>query len=278
MIIGNSNSTLTNANIDAIISSENKIPFIMPIATDNNIIKKAIGAKHKAILRMLPDNNQQAETAKSFVFKLIKDNRRVAIFIDEENQSYSLNLSRDIADKIRTAGGKVLIEEFIGPSNSFYNSLNIWSNGNIKPNVIIYVGVSHHAFLLIDQLSTHNITEPIIFTDGCLVEAIFQQASSKYEGNSYILSPTELKDDEETSKKDSYMIIGQDTYKLIRFIFQKSKASRKRVYKYIATNKNEIIFSGFAGKYEFNADGNNEGRNYKVYQIIGGRTKEIKDF
>ena len=271
LIVCNANSTLTNTNIDLLINMKAKMPIIMPIATDNNILKKTENAAYNAILRMLPNNGVQAETIQRMVFQL-SDKRVVAIYCDQDNQSYSINLSRDIAEKIRKNGGNVIIEELIGPSNSIFNSLNVLTNKKLKPDIIVYAGTSHHAFLLIDQLSYLNINIPVIFTDGCLVASIFQQASSKYEGKCYILSPARLKD--VSSYQDSYGLIGQDTYELLRTIFNNTNATRNEVFKYIEGSQKEINFDGAAGSYKFE-NGENIGRKYNVYRIIGGRTQEI---
>jgi hypothetical protein len=274
LIIGNANSTLTNSNIDILLSAEYKMPLIMPIATDNNIMQKVNMAGHKAVLRMLPDNKKQAESIQRLISKL-SDSRKVVIYGDDENSSYSINLSRDIANKIRLSGGTILAEELIGAPNSIFPSMGFLSNEKLIPDAIIYVGVSHHAFLLIDQLSSINSSIPLIMTDGCLVGSILQQASLKYESKSYILSPAIPKDD--TILNGSYELIGQDTYKLCEIIFSKSESTRSSIYQCIEIEKGkgDLDFSGQAGMYKFNHDGDNGGREYQIYFIEGGGGKKF---
>ncbi len=274
LVIGNSNSTLTNINLDIFLGANNKVPFIMPIATDDNLLKKAKDANHNAILRMLPANSRQADLIERLVSKFAP-NRKVAIYGDEENQSYSINLSRDIADKIRKKGGRIIIEELIGPSNSFYNSSFIWGLESIRPEVVIYVGVSHHGLLLLDQISELDISTPIIFTDGCLVTSLLSN-TWKIPSRAFILSPAEFK--EENLFLPSYRPIGEDAYTLASIIIKGSDGTRKGVRDYIANNKKDLSFVGKAGRYEFDPYGENEERDYFVYEIVGGKLKPYTDY
>ena len=274
LVIGNANSTLTNINLDIFLNSKIKLPFIMPIATEDNLLKKAESANFNGVLRMLPKNGMQADTIERLVSKFAP-NRKVAIYEDEENQSYSINLSRDIADKIRKKGGKIVIEELIGPSNSIYNSVIKWSSENKHPEVLVYVGVSHHGLLLLDQLSELDISVPIIFTDGCLVTSLLSNIY-KYSGRSFILSPAEFKD--EDLFLPSYKPIGEDAYMLASKIIQGSDGTRVGVISYIENHKKEFDFSGKAGKYGFNPLGENEARDYVVYEMKGGKLVRFNDF
>jgi hypothetical protein len=125
LVIGNSNSTLTDVTLDIFLRSNDPPSYILPIATANEIITKAKTGNHGAVLRMVPDNLHQAEVIQSLV-KTAAPEPRVAIYGDQENSFYSLNLSRDIASRIRSAGGQILIEELLGPTHSIYSSIAAW--------------------------------------------------------------------------------------------------------------------------------------------------------
>jgi len=163
----------------------------------------------------------------------------------------SPNLSREIAERIRIKGAKIIIEELIGPTNSFYNTADQWLSKNNAPNIIIYVGVSHHGLLLIDQISEKEISVPIIFTDGCMIASLLTYVE-KLSGKAFIVSPVVLK--EENRLKPTYKPIGEDAYTLICKIISECKnCTRKEVRDYITNNKKKIIIEqGLAGNYAFN--------------------------
>jgi hypothetical protein len=209
------------------------------------------------------------------VSKLATKNRRVAIYADEENKWYSLNLSRDIAEKVRGRGGTIVIEEFIGPSHSLYDSSIKLTAGSKCPELIVYVGVSHHGLLLRDQLSDLGISVPIIFTDGCLVASLLSN-TSKYAGRTFILSPAELA--AESLLLPSYKGIGRDAYQLATTIIGKSNGTRKGVREVIENYRETLGFVGKAGRYGFSPNGENEKRDYCVYEIKGGQLEKVVDY
>jgi len=279
LIICNANSTLTNSNIDLLMSAE-KVPIIMPIATDNIIMKKTKSVKHNGILRILPDNQKQAETICQFINAEFRESKNIVIYGDEDNRSYSINLSRIIADRLRKGDKRISIQELIGPSNSIASTISFLKNAN----VIVYVGVSHHASLLIDQLSLLELDIPLIMTDGCLVASIFSTASQKYEDKCYIASPAILNN--ENQFISPYKVIGKDTYQILKGIISETFPTRKNVYETIEGMRNEG--KKFTCKdnnnreediryYEFNSEGNNVGE-YFMYPITEGRLGERYKF
>lgn len=275
LVIGNANSTLTNVNLDVFLTAKVKLPFLMPIATDDNLLKKTESENYNAVLRMLPNNGRQADEIERLVSEFAP-NRRVAIFGDEENQSYSINLSRDISDKIRKKGGKIVIEELIGPTNSIYNSAIKWNDIEDKrPEVLVYVGVSHHGLLLLDQISELNISIPIIFTDGCLVTSLLSNIS-KYSGRAFILSPAKF--EEENLFLPSYKPIGADAYRLASLLIKESDGTREGVLDCIQNHKKKLTFVGKAGRYRFDPYGENEDRGYLVYEMKGGQLVRFIDY
>lgn len=272
LVIGNSNSTLTARTLDIFLSSKNPPSYVLPIATANDLITKARTAGHKGVLRMVPDNASQAEIIQRLVADL-SPSRRVAIYSDEENAVYSMDLSRDVASRVRNKGGRVVIEEMVGPTNSIFNSLPAWERG-APPDVIVYVGVAHHGLLLIDQLSELNIQVPVVFTDGCMVEPLIDNIS-RIPNRAFVLSPVGTPSG--TSQMPTYRPIGRDAFTLVSKILSScSDCTRENLRLHIAEHKDQIVVaSGHAGEYRFNADGNNIGMSYKVYEVTGGKLRVV---
>jgi hypothetical protein len=100
--------------------------------------------------------------------------------------------------------------------------------------------------------------------------------SSKYPGRSFILSPAEFK--EEGLFLPSYKPIGVDAYTLSSMIIKKTDGTRKGVYQYIAEHKKELGFTGEAGRYEFDPIGENEARNYFIYEMKNGKLEKFTNY
>lgn len=276
LVIGNSNSTLTDITLDIFLGTNNPPPYILPIATANEIMIKAKTGNHGAVLRMVPDNAGQAQMIQRLTRDISTD-QRVAIYGDQENAFYSINLSRDIASRIRSGGGRILREESIGPTNSVYSSLAAWSGSCSPPDVIIFVGVAHHSLLLIDQCLELAIEVPLIFTDGCMVSSLLTNIK-KVKNRAFVLSPVGggQKNSDQTP---TYESVGKDAYSLAsRIITNCSDCSRAGLRRFISQNKDKEairVSNGFAGEYHFNAEGNNTAMTYKVYEITGGELRRM---
>jgi hypothetical protein len=146
-----------------------------------------------------------------------------------------------------------------------------WTSSKMAPGVIIYAGVSHHGLLLLDQLSLHQpLAIPIIFTDGCLTKSLLSNGGSKLLGRGFIVSPAEFRG--ESTMLPSYEPIGEDAYTLAsKILRQCDNCTREEVAEYLSNNKNQLSFEGKAGKYDFGYDGNNNGRDYFIYEMKGGK-------
>ncbi len=115
MIIGNSNSELSEVTLNSILDYDGIRPaFILPIATADGIISKSFSENYKSILRMVPDNQNQALIIKRFIFNKIGGKAKVAILVDEENQTYSKNLSKNIASEIMAEDGNIVLNQTYG--------------------------------------------------------------------------------------------------------------------------------------------------------------------
>ena len=245
----------------------------MPIATDYSIIEKANENNYKGVLRMLPDNDKQAELIQRFISdKLQIKGHNVAIFGDDKNNLYSENMLDNVANRLRTTGNFVN-DKIIGKSLPAPNELD-----NVV--AVIYAGIPPRALSLQDDLQRllkiGQKKIPLIMTDGCLGSSTFRPIQSV---DSYILSPIHFEG--LSDKSGSYKPIGNDTYELCAKILSMSKPTRKSVYETIENgrgsrdeNKNYNIKSVSGKSYKFNADGNNEGWGYAVYPIKDGGLDE----
>jgi ABC-type branched-subunit amino acid transport system substrate-binding protein len=268
LVIGNSNSTVTATTLDVFLTSRNPPSYILPIATANNLVFKARTGGYKAVLRMVPDNANQAIIIQRLTADISKSREPiVAIYGDEENPVYSQDLSRDIASRVREKGGRVVVEEMIGPSNSIFASLPVW-RGKTPPEVIIYVGVAHHGLLLVDQIKEVGITVPIVFTDGCMVKSLIDNIS-RIPNRAFVLSPVTSS----ATTMPTYETIGRDAFTLASLLIKScSDCTRERLRDVIESNKGQqiVLATGHAGEYRFNDDGNNVGMDYKVYEVTSG--------
>jgi len=268
LVLGSSNSTVTAATLDVFLTSKNPPAYILPIATATNLLSKAHTNGHDAVLRMVPKNEEQATEIQKLALTLYNQ-PRVAIYGDQENPLYSEDLIRDISSKIREAGGSILVEEMIGPTSSFYNSLPVWDLKR-PPQVIIYAGVAHHGFLLIDQLKELEISVPLIFTDGSMISELIENIS-KIPNKAFVLSPVGNKTQPEVFP--TYEAIGKDAYTLLnKFVKSCGDCDRTKMREIVSDAKNKrYLENGAAGDYYFDAFGENSAMPFLVYEITGGK-------
>lgn len=277
LIIGNSNSELTEVTLNSILDYDGIRPaFILPIATADNIISKSSSEGFESILRMVPDNQNQAMIIKRFIFNKIGSKAKVAILVDEENQTYSKNLSKNIASEIIAEDGNIVLNQSYGNEQRFISSYEVLKRNNLLPNVIVYVGVSSNGMLLIEELKALNIKIPVIFTDGCTVQELMKKAGQLLGGDAYFLSAVSKS---ENGLEPTYEPIGKDAYTLAKTILNSidGPITRQSVTEYIAKNKDKITLdAGFAGAYAFNPEGNNKKMDFKIYTYQNGILTEVK--
>jgi ABC-type branched-subunit amino acid transport system substrate-binding protein len=267
LVIGNSNSTVTATTLDVFLHDKNPPSYILPIATESNLVGKAKKGGHDAVLRMVPDNANQAIVIQQLI-KTLSPQQRIAIYSDEENPTYSLDLSRSIASTVRDKGGAPIIEQMIGPTNSIFTSLPVW-HGHTPPQLIVYVGVAHHGFLLIDQIRALDIRAPIIFTDGVMVNQLTRYIG-RLPNKAFVLSPVSSPHSDKSLP--TYEPIGRDAFNLARILIGNcADCTRAELRKVVAGVKGQnVLANGDAGAYEFDLEGNNKSMQYTIYEITGG--------
>lgn len=275
LIIGNSTSQLTEVTLNEILGTEETRPgFLLPIATADNIIDKAKDQNYKAILRMMPNNDKQARTIKDFIFQKYKT-PKVAILCDEDNTTYSHNLSQKIADYVLLNNGKIVLKKNYGNSNRFINDYEHLKKYGVLPDIVVFVGISSNGSLLKEELSELKIDIPIIFTDGCTVKNLME--SSKNSSNYYFVSAVKKPKDEDDAP--TYEPVGVDAKMLARLIIDKidGNITRKNVANFIEKNRNQITLDedGLAGKYNFDEAGDNVAMYWKVYSYKDGKLIKV---
>ncbi|MDO9310883.1 MAG: ABC transporter substrate-binding protein, partial [Nitrosomonas sp.] len=154
LIIGNSTSSLTEVTLNEILKYPDIKPgFLLPIATADNIIEKAKDQNFGSILRMMPNNDKQADTIKNFIFRKFNNKSpRIAIFSDEENTTYSHSLSQKIADKIIIEKGTVVLKKDYGNSNRLIDNIENLETYKQMPDVYVFVGISTNGSLFKEEL------------------------------------------------------------------------------------------------------------------------------
>ena len=134
--------------------------------------------------------------------------------------------------------------------------------------------------LLMEELKSLNKVGkpwkiPVIFTDGCTVEALMKKTQN-LKSKSYFLSAVTKSD---KNLEPTYVPIGKDAFTLAQTILNliDGPISRESVAAFIAEHKELIVLSnGNAGEYKFNAAGNNMSMNFKMYTYIDGTLGEVK--
>ena len=239
LVIINSNNTLMEITSDIFSNSKDPISYIITRAINNDLNTRTKFTKIDAVLRMLPNSEQQAEQIGNLAFT-ITNNTNVAIYSDHEDESYSLNLVRDITENIRKSGGKILIEELINSANSFNKSSNIWKRQKNYPEIIIYVGSAYYGMHIIDQISKLHISVPVVFTDRCMNRTFASYISENLSNRAFFVSPMILK--EENLLMPTYEHIGKDACILAKTILMNcNKCTRKEIREYIIHEKEYYI-------------------------------------
>ncbi len=276
MIIGNSNSQLTEITLNSILDFRGIKPaYILPIATADGIISQSSSEKFYSILRMVPDNQNQAKIVKRFIYNKIGSTAKIAILVDEDNQTYSKNLSKNIGSEVIAEDGNIVLNQSYGNSQRLIGSYEILERKHLIPDVIVYVGVSSNGLLLIEELKAMNVKIPVVFTDGCTVKQLLTRAGIFLGSDAYFLSAVSKS---EKSIEPTYEPIGKDAFALANKIIKSidGPITRESVSKFVAEHKDKITLdAAFAGAYKFDPDGNNKEMNFKIYNYKNGVLTEV---
>ena len=279
LIIGNSTSSLTEVTLNRILktSKENQPSFILPIATADNITDKAMDQNYQGILRMMPNNEKQAITIKNFIFQKFPKNPKVVIYVDEDNLTYSENLSQQISDKIIRSKGTIVLKKNYGNSNRLINDYHLLFNRNsndkirISPDIVVFVGISTNGSLLMEEVNNLKIDIPVIFSDGCTVNNLMRKSQNNI--NHYFVSAVEKNFNENSTP--TYQTVGEDARELAVKILKSvkgdiTKQSVNEYVHYIRKKQELVLDDGKAGKYVFDNKGENTQMSWKLYHYVDG--------
>ena len=259
LAIGNSNSELTKITLEEFLKADPPLPYILPIATATELLEIAKQQEHHSVLRMVPDNDNQAQVIRRFAAE-----KKVIILVDEENRAYSEGLSRSVADGMLSNNGSILAMRSYGNSNRLADILATLPQDQ-SADLIIFVGVSNNGLILVEELKNLKLTTDVLFTDGCSVEQLISRASG-LPGRRFVLSAVTL---DEELLKPTYEPIGKDAYNLLERLLQSVAGdTRREVYGWLSKNKDTFQYSdGNAGDYAFDGDGNNKSMDFLLYEI-----------
>jgi ABC-type branched-subunit amino acid transport system substrate-binding protein len=265
-IVGASDSTTTTATLEEILRTppHQRPALIMPIATATSLTERAAIGDFPQILRLVPNNDDQAQQIKSFIASRAPT-QRVTVIVDRNNPEYSVNLADIIVQAIRENGGDATRIEHEGSQTlAQANRLEL-----PEQDFIVFVGTSSNGLEIIQDMKRYGIRVPIIFTDGNTVQEVIDQ-SIGMPGPAYFLTPVAQLND---VSEPGYTAIGRDTYAILASIFSQSRQlTRRAVAEFVAQNKHEISLEpGAAGRYRFGQDGENSVMHFKIFRIVDGQ-------
>ena len=103
IFIGNSTSTRTSKTLDVFLEhdSNDRPILVMPFATATDLTRRARDGNYLGVLRIVPDNNNQAAIITRVLGNLDRSNDGpgVIIYIDEDNPDYSTGLARALQER-----------------------------------------------------------------------------------------------------------------------------------------------------------------------------------
>jgi ABC-type branched-subunit amino acid transport system substrate-binding protein len=270
-IVGASDSTTTTAALKEILKFQGQKPaLIMPIATATSLTDVAAIGHFSQILRLVPNNNEQAQEIKSFIASRART-QKVTVIIDPNNPDYSTNLARLIVQMISDNGGDANTLDYRDSSTLADANLHLASQ-----DFLVFVGTSSNGLEIIKDMKRLNIRVPTIFTDGNTVKEVID-SSIGMPGPAYFLTPVrELNN----FKEPGYTAIGRDTYAILSSIFSQSPGlSRSAVADFISNRKYDIVLtSGAAGSYKFGQDGENSAMRFSIFSIQKSKVVIQKNF
>jgi ABC-type branched-subunit amino acid transport system substrate-binding protein len=220
--------------------------------------------KHEAVLRMVPDNDNQASVITTFTASR-KVAMRVVILVDDENRTYSDGLSESIFDNMNKNDVHIISMRAYGNSSRFSDIWQQISKNKTPLDLIIFVGVSNNGLVLVDEMLSLGVNVPVLFTDGSAVDRLIKKAA-QLKGDRWVLSSVTLG---ERSEKPTYQPIGKDAYELAKRIVDSCPGSaRAEIYDCVKKQKTQLVLSdGHAGSYQFDEDGNNKNMKFHIYKI-----------
>lgn len=259
-IVGASDSTTTTAALKEILKFDGPKPaLIMPIATATSLTEIAARGNFSQIIRLVPNNTEQAVEIKSFIANRSRT-QKVTVIVDPNNHEYSENLAKIIIQLIGENGGDASPLKYVDSSTLADKKLSLGGQ-----DFLVFVGTSSNGLEIIKDMKRLKIRIPIIFTDGNTVKQVIDH-SIDMPGPAYFLTPVK---ELNNFREPGYTAIGRDTYAILSSIFsQSSELTRSAVADLVSHRKYEIgLESGSAGSYRFGQDGENSTMRFSIFSL-----------
>lgn len=271
-VVGGSNSTETKVILEALLDYDegegSRPSLIMPIATADSLTVAATGNRYRRLLRLVPNNLNQARRIRSFVSRN-PDARNVLIIKDNQNSTYANDLTESLIQSFRG----VSIDPALRPYEMGMVA-GLRSDELTRSEYIIFVGDATTGRQFVEDLKRYDIKNPVIFTDGNTVAEVVREAS-RLSGPAYFLTPVrELTD----LREPGYTAIGRDTFEIIRTITGMATSLDRDGFADVIENRvNEIILNpGAAGNYSFGADGENRSMEFHIFTMSGESVRFVR--
>ncbi|HEY3243633.1 MAG TPA: ABC transporter substrate-binding protein [Phycisphaerae bacterium] len=163
-IVGEIASTNTIAAAPA--AQRNKIPLVTPGSTNPEVTKKG-----DYIFRICYLDDFQGRAIAGFAYKRVGV-RKAAIITDQAN-SYSINLSKFVAEAFKNLGGEVVIEVSYKKTDSDYNA-QVNQALQAKPDVLFLTGYYTNVGNIVQTARKAGFTGPCVGGDGWDSETLYQ--------------------------------------------------------------------------------------------------------
>jgi branched-chain amino acid transport system substrate-binding protein len=163
-IVGEIASTNTIAAAPA--AQRNKVPLVTPGSTNPEVTKKG-----DYIFRICYLDDFQGRAIAGFAYKRLGV-RKAAIITDQAN-SYSLNLSKFVAEAFKNLGGEVAIDVSYKKTDSDYNA-QVNQALQAKPDVLFLTGYYTNVGNIIQTARKAGFTGPCVGGDGWDSETLYQ--------------------------------------------------------------------------------------------------------
>jgi branched-chain amino acid transport system substrate-binding protein len=278
-VLGHSTSAIT---LDVLhIYGSQKMPFFLPVATSTQITNKG----WKNVFRLVPSNEVQASEVASFLES--KSFKSVQLIYDSSDYGYDLGekIKQQLSTKLIKSEKPTIIPE---KSNKF--DLKVSKDSD----AIIFAGYYKQCGAIVKEIRKLGITKPIILTDGCFPDEIFEYMGNNA-GQIYIsfVAPDwkniknskkfldQLSANDAGKKSDySFAPFASDGIRIIadtcnEIISNNEPINRENLLKYLEKKRNTDIKDGLvSGSYNFNGNGENTNARSYIYELIQNKAKE----
>lgn len=275
-VIGHASSGVTSAAEE--IYGRFGIPLIMPVATKPGISDIATKNNWNNTLRVVPTHDLQAIKIIEFGVQRLKTMRPLVIF--DNTDAYGIDLGQSLYKQLSNRGLKPgWPPAEIGSSNNAipdYNTI-LEKVSRFRIDLLIFAGFYSQASYLVRQTREAGIKVPIILSDGCFQQELFDNIGTNADSVfvafvapdwSQVPAAKSLIDDFQRkypTSDVSYAPFSADAVQIVHKILSSTKDfSRNGVLEQLRT---QFSFQGIAGTYKFNSIGDWEtGTNY-IYQV-----------